>query len=208
MSRPQIRAAESRVLVFGESKNDADSIRELVLHINPRLDGRVHARPRPVSLVSGSGPAAVRRWLDHLEQVVEAERRTGRLIQAVLVHRDADRQDPRGEVEAALAREVRTIDGARPVVPVQMIEAWWFLFPAAVEAVRPVAWRGKLSITPGDVERIDQPKKKLERLTRGSRPYSEADSAAIAAQIRDQRRAPRGSSASYERFVAMARGLE
>ncbi|MGL4178192.1 MAG: hypothetical protein ACRCSN_19225, partial [Dermatophilaceae bacterium] len=115
---------------------------------------------------------------------------------------------PRGDVEAELGREVRDIRGARPVVPVPMIEAWWFLFPAAVEAVRPVAWRGKVSVPSRDVELIDQPKKKLERLTRGSHPYSEADSPAIAAHIRRQRLGPSGSSASYGRFVSMARQLE
>jgi hypothetical protein len=136
------------VHVFGESVNDSDSIRELLLHLNPRLDGRIKRHPRPVSLVRQAGPDAVKPWVAGIRDVVETHSRRHGPPTAVLVHRDADRPDPNSDVHRQLNQQLTSIPG-EPVVPVQMIEAWWFLFPGAVEAVKPIAGQvRRLALTP------------------------------------------------------------
>lgn len=129
-------------------------------------------------------------------------------MSAVVVHRDADGPDSTGARHKQLAEQIRPIDGL-PVVPVQTIEAWWFLFPDAVEAVRPSAWRGRMPLTGRDVERIDEPKNELCRVTRTRRApeYSEADSPAIAAHIRRLGLPPMVECASYVRFAVLARTI-
>lgn len=193
-------------LVFGESKNDVDSLCDLVLHINPALSGRVQARRNPPSLTRGAGPAAVRSWVDRLKDVVAAEERKGNAVAAVLVHRDADMPDAGGTVAAGLRRDLQTVP-AEPVVPVQMIESWWYLFPDAVEAVKPIAWKGVMPRTAQDVELISHPKKDLQRRTRGPHAYGEGDCPAIASKVRELALNPIGRSASYQRFVHLVKGL-
>ena len=126
------------VLVFGENRNDAQSVKELLVAANPGLDPRrIKALPRPMSLTREAKPPAVRRWVDEIAVAIRAHR-AGGPVAAVVVHRDADEHDPQGTRHAELGRQLSTVDGL-PVVPVQMIEAWWLLFPDAVEAVRPSA---------------------------------------------------------------------
>ncbi len=196
------------VLVFGESINDSASIHKLLIAANAALDGRVKALPRPISLNRHAKWPAVRNWVDELHRAIRGFEATGQSIAAVVVHRDADGHDPDGRIHTDLARQIAQTGGL-PVVPVQEIEAWWFLFPQAVEAVRPRVWRGKLPRTARDVELIDRPKERLQQLTRttGAPEYSEADSPAIAEKIRALRPARVGSSLSYDRLVATARGI-
>ena len=116
--------------------------------------------------------------------------------------------DPDATVAAALTGQL-AVFGGHPVVPVQTIEAWWFLFPDAVEAVRPGTWRGCMPRHPRDVEQIDRPKHELiaKAGIRAATAYSEADSPAIARNIREQGKAPHGSSASYRRLTDLALAL-
>lgn len=193
------------VLVFGESPNDAESVEHLLVAANPDLEGRVRATPKPASLVRDAGRPAVRDWVARLDNVVTATEATGVRVVAVVVHRDADFPDPRGEAAAELERQLARI-GGKPVVPVQTIEAWWLLFPDAVEAVRPQAWRGKLSRKPRDVEAIDRPKQELQRATRTKRcEYSEGDSPVIAEHIRRHALQPLNPCPSYARMQSVAR---
>jgi len=172
------------ILIFAESLNDSQSIAELVLAVNPALGGRVRPRPRPTSLTRQAGTRAVARWVEDIRQAVVAHEAAGRHVAAVLVHRDADSADPDGEIAAKLKNQLASV-GGHPVVPVQAIEAWWFLFPDAVEAVRPRAWRDLMPRRSRDVEGIVRPKDELARLTgqRARTPYSEADSPAIARNV-------------------------
>lgn len=204
----QVRQNAGTILVFGENHNDSRSIRELVLAANSRLaEHRIKALPRPMSLTREARPDAVRHWVDLLEQAVRGHRATGP-VAAVLVHRDADRPDANGTVEAALAQQIRRIAGL-PVVPVQAIEAWWFLFPEAVEAVRPSAWQGRIPRSRRDVELISQPKVELRRATRTARglEYTEADSPVIASHVRRLGLQPLHTCSSYDRLVAAAQQL-
>ena len=110
------------VLIFGENRNDALNVKELLLAAHPRLDHRrIKALPRPMSLTKEAKPGAVRRWVDEIAAVVRAYRASGP-VAAVVVHRDADEHDPTGTRHAELGRQLRVVDGL-PVVPVQMIEA-------------------------------------------------------------------------------------
>lgn len=193
------------VLVFGEDRHDAASIAALLEAGNPKLQGRVRARPRPTSLTREAKHPAVRNWVQELGDVIRATVAAGTSVAAVVVHRDADRPDPDGAVAADLTGQLSPI-GGHPAVPVQAIEAWWLLFPDAVEAVRPRAWAGKLPRKRRDVETVVNPKKELQRLTgtgRASR-YEEADSISIAENIKRVKPRRYGSSASYDRLLQLA----
>jgi len=188
------------VLVFGESRNDSERVAHLLVAANDRLTRLVRALPRPVSLTRAAGEAAVRTWTDQLRRAVHACEATGHEVIAVLVHRDAGGPDPLATVEEMLRKQLSEVPEGHPVVPVQAIEAWWLLFPGAVEAVRPRAWRGKLPSSPG--------KDHLRRKTRvKGTPDAEADSVTIAEIIRNHGLSPSGRSASYERFIGLARSI-
>ncbi|MFV0459397.1 MAG: hypothetical protein ACK5MT_11590 [Actinomycetales bacterium] len=197
------------VLILGESLNDSRSILHLLIHANPALEGRVKPVPKPISLTRSASQSKVRDWVKEIDDVVRGYRAAGRLVTAVLVHRDADRHDPQGTEENRLNDQLRTIQ-ARAVVPVRMIESWWFLFPDAVEAVRPKAWRSVMPRSARDVEAIPDPKRELIRITRkrGRHSYSEADSTAIAESIRRNNTAMLGNSMSYNRFRELARSIK
>lgn len=199
------RSDRGAVLVFGESRNDSDAVAELVVAANPRLAGRIRALPRPTSLTRTAGAHPVRRWVDEIARAIRAHEAAKGPVAAVLVHRDADGADPDGLVAAALKGQLASL-GGHPVVPVHTIESWWFLFPDAVEAVRPTTWKGCMPRRTRDVERIDRPKNELMNRTggRGATAYSEADSPAIARKIRALGKAPQGSSASYRRLTDLA----
>lgn len=200
------RSRQPVIIIFGESKNDTDCLRELVRHANPTFTGRISPRPRPTSLTKGAGRGAVRGWLDQITDVITIERRKGTSIAAVLVHRDADGPDPDMDVRRNLAADLTSIP-ALPVVPVQMMEAWWFHFPDAVEAVRPGVWRNVMPRAGRDVENITNPKVELMRLTRKTYEYSEADSPAIAEKIKELSPPRIGACASFDDFLATAGGI-
>lgn len=203
------RHPRGTVLVFGENVNDSRSIRELLLAANTSLDERrVKALPRPMSLTREAKPDAVRKWVGQIDRAVRAHL-AGGPVAAVVVHRDADGPDAVVATEQQLAGQLSSIDGM-PVVPVQTIEAWWFLFPDAVEAVRPGAWRGKVPRNPRDVELIAMPKDELCRATRTQRApeYSEADSPVIAGHIRRLGLQPLHHCPSYDRMTTVARSIQ
>ena len=203
------RRRTPKVLVFGENLHDSQSLVELLIAVNPRLQGRVAARPRPISLTRDAGLPAVRRWVSDIAAAVSATVRAGQPVEAVVVHRDADGPDPAGNQHARLAAQLANVPvPAHPVVPVQAIEAWWLLHPRAFESVSPRAWRDLLAGVSGDVEAIDDPKRRLISMTRPSkRTYSEADSVAIARAIRTVGIARRGQCSSLDRLADVARQL-
>lgn len=190
--------------MFGESKNDVDSIRELLVAANASLQGQMKPMLTPPSLTAQAGRTAVGGWVKQIAGAVEGVKATGEQVRAVVVHRDADCYDANGSEHQRLTVQLAAVAG-HPVVPVQMIEAWWFLFPDAVEAIRPGAWRNTMPRRAVDVERINAPKVELMRLTRRSgKEYAEADSVAIAQEIRSQSATPLGVSASYDRLQRLA----
>lgn len=206
--RARPRKKPAVVLTFGENMNDSRAIAELIVAANPSLAGRVQPKPKPISLTKDAGEQAQRQWVAEIRKVVDAFTAAQGPVAAIVVHRDADGFDPSGQVEANLAATLATLGNAHPAVPVQMTEAWWFLFPDAVESIRPQTWRGVIPSSGSDVERIEDPKKRLKALTRArGAEYAESDSVEIAASIRKMGLAPQGVCASYSRFLAMASTL-
>jgi hypothetical protein len=202
------------VLIFGEGtgargSNDARALVHLLKLANPDLRDRydIKAMKRPVSLTRTAKRDAVRSWLSDVESVAKAALTD---VAAIIIHRDSDGPDPQGRQYAVLAKDLTeqlSAFPAVPAVPVQMIEAWWFLFPDAVRAVAPGAWRD-LKLPTGDVETVSDPKRHLVRLTdKTPRTYRESDSEEIAKEILAQGRKPVRTSKSWTRFVDDARRI-
>lgn len=202
------------ILVFGEGtaahgSNDAKALTHLLKFVNPGLVPQyaIKAMKHPVSLTRTAQRDSVMSWLSDVANVARGELAE---VVAIVIHRDADGPDDQGKQYAALAKDIagHLRDYlAVPAVPVQMTEAWWFLFPEAIKAVAPGAWRD-LKIPAGNVEAIKDPKKRLISLTsRTSRTYRESDSEEIAKWILGQRRNPVSSSRSWDRFVDDARRI-
>lgn len=198
--------AHAVVLVFGESINDARAVAHLIEALCPSLKGRVRSLPRPTSLQRSASGTKVAKWLGLLRSAVNAYRQP---VVCVFVHRDADGPDPLGTVEQTTNAGLRSagMRYARAVVPVEEIEAWWLLFPAATEALRD-SWSGTLSRGARSVDSISDPKRELIRRTGRDdvrKAYSEADSPSVAERVAVAIAAgeqPSGSSGSFSRFMA------
>jgi hypothetical protein len=197
------------VHIFGESRNDVQSIKELVLAFNPHLTGRIRLHFNIRTIAANADPSKVRGWVERISnqlRAMESRYPAG----AVVVHRDADRSDAQGSLARLLDSQLAPVHGTArivAVVPVQETEAWWFLFPAAVEQIKPKAWAGCLPRTARDVELIGGPKEELQRRTAGPHKYTEADSPKIAQKIRELQPAKLGRSASFDRFEQLAKEL-
>jgi len=189
------------VLVFGENPHDSLSLAALIRSIRPDLVGGVETSRRPASLTREASPPKVKNWVSEIARVVAATTAAGRPVAAVVVHRDADRVDLKGEEEQRLANGLAGLPHAVPAVPVVAIESWWFYFGDATESVV----RGwKLPAKEQNWDSIGSPKRELQDLTRRTkRTYAEADSPAIAARAQLTR--TRGSSPSFERFANRVR---
>lgn len=200
------QSTQSVVLVFAESLNDARAIRSLIEALCPSLKNRVREQPRPPSLQRSAGPRPVKNWMDGVGQVVtRVSMRT--TVACVFVHRDSDGPDPGGRLAVSTEAAMRRagIDNGHAVVPVQEIEAWWLLFPQAIEGFRK-SWSGTLPTSRRNVDMVSNPKEELtKRTARKSRKnaYSEADSPEIArlvARALESGKQPTGSSRSFDRF--------
>lgn len=195
------------VLIFGENHNDTSSIRNLIQHLDPNLAAEADILPRrdPPSLTRHAKLDTTRSWLTKISDVVAAESRI-RMVRAVLVHQDSDGPDAQEAVARKLDKELkRTINSspAYAVVPIQMTEGWWLMFPDAVRASRPSAWKD-LKLPNRDTGGISNPKKVLQTATRKASPkneYSESDSLAISEIIRDTKAQPSHTNSSWDSFV-------
>lgn len=213
------RNSESRarrrpaILIFGENPNDSESIKTLIGHFNRAASETfdILTRRDPPSLTHHAKPPARKDWLDRIEKAVRTEQSI-REIRAVVVHQDSDMKDHAGTVEAQLRGDLVAKFPNRATlaaVPIQMIEAWWLLFPAAIRTVRPQAWR-EAKFPSGDTESIGNPKQALIRATAKvapKHPYCEGDSRTIAKAIAKLNLAPQGRNASWERFMADIKAL-
>lgn len=200
------------MLVFGEDINDGRSIKALVEALRPGAPAPSVRRNPPVYM-KGAEPSTIRRNASQIAKVVVAEAVKGP-VRAVFVHQDCDAVEPAHlalakTIEDALAAE--GIEGCCAVTPAWETEAWWFLWPDAVAAVKakwekPDAYLGK------DVGRVRDAKEKLKaavrpaglkKKERASFPdYVESDSPKIAEQVKamgliDQ---PGAKSASFDVF--------
>jgi hypothetical protein len=196
------------VLVYGEDINDTQSIQHLLRWVDTRFARVVKARRDPQSLQRTAKDRAVDAWVDDLVRAVNAFRSQGYEIKAVFVHRDADLLDNADIERGRLRDQLSPLDEAVPVVPVECTEAWWFLFPSAVESVKPTAWRDVMPRSERNVDTISRPKQQLKMITRRrSHEYAESDSIAIAQFIADQRLSTAGSSPSLQHLITDAQRI-
>ncbi len=194
------------VIIFGENRNDTRALKALVLGLRVDLKpADVLTIREPPTLVRGAGSKAVRSWAEGARRALAAARVATSDIECVLAHTDADGPDE-GEFAEQRTDELRAagLANAHAVVPVQAIESWWLLFPAATESVV-ASWSGALSRKSFRTDNLEKPKDELIRRTRTKAPkrsYQEADSQsvaeAIAAGYLDKPQ--KADSPSFERF--------
>lgn len=197
------------VLVFGESDNDRESLRQLFLALRPDAV-RVEKRRNPTVLVRGREAALARRNLVDMASVARADSK--RLdIQAIVVHQDCDGIEPAHIALAqTIVRELSS-SGFQTVAatPAWEIEAWWFLWPDSVLSVSQ-SWQSPRPPQP-NIGRVIDAKEALRRAVRRHgrrhrRDYQESDSITIATHIRMsgsvRRTAPGVQSDSWRCFVS------
>ncbi len=202
------------VLIFGEDENDTKSIRELIEALRPELVGKVQTRRRPIVLIKDAKPEHVPDRAQSIADAVDIDRATHD-VACVFAHEDCDNVEPKHEavcakIETALAKAGCP---AHAVVPAWELEAWWFMWPDAVQAVRPNRWRAPDDHLGEQVGLIKDAKEELRRrvVPKNLKPekrknfphYQESDSPAIARQVREKNlaRKPGAKSDSYSRFV-------
>lgn len=201
------------MLVFGEDQNDRQAICELISALAPDLDATPEPRRHPLVLIKDAPLDQVSERARRVADVVNAERAIAD-ITCVFAHEDCDAVEPAHEavcdrIEEALARAGCE---AHAVVPAWELEAWWFLWPEAVNAVNR-SWASLDPYRGRAVGMIQNAKEELQAaLRRGFsraqrnriRTYQESDAPAIAREVRLRGDANRlaATSQSYDRFRA------
>ncbi len=205
----------SLVLVFGESENDTKSLRELIEALREDLVGKVQTRREPLVLIKDAKPEDVPERARKIADAVDISRATHDVL-CVFAHEDRDDFEPKHEETCKKIEEALEKAGcpAHAVVPAWELEAWWFMWPEAVQAVRPKSWRAPDDYLGWEVGKIKDAKEELKKKVvpkdlkpekrKGFQTYQESDSPAIARQVREKNlaRHPRAKSASYSRFLS------
>lgn len=168
-------------------------------------------RRTPVVYIKDADPEKIKRNAAEIAAAVDAERVKG-AIAGVFVHQDCDAIEPAHEKLAAVIEDALAgvgVVSARAVTPAWELEAWWFLWPEAVAAVCR-QWRAPDQYAGRDVGRLRDAKEALKRAVRPAglkrserfREYTEGDSPAIAAKVRELGLidAPQARSASFDAF--------
>ena len=209
--RPQARQ-RGVVLLYGESENDTKALKELLLGLKPSLATRVHTRREPIVLIKNARPEEVKPRAALIAKAVKAER-IRHEVQCVFVHEDCDAPEPAHEAACLKIESSLKAEGcpAHAVVPAWEMEAWFFLWPEAVQSICP-SWRLPDDYKGRDVGHIRNAKEELMRrvLPRGLskherqkvREYQESDAPSIARKVRERGEVnrPQGKSQSYARF--------
>jgi hypothetical protein len=202
------------VLVFGENPHDSQSIREFVEALREDLVGKVQWRREPQVLIKNAKPEDVPERAKRIADAVDINRATHDIV-CVFAHEDRDDFEPKHEETCKKIEEALEKAGcpAHAVVPAWELEAWWFLWPDAVQAIRPKSWRAPDDYLGKKVGNIKDAKEELKRRVipkdlkpekrKNFRTYEESDSPAIARQVREKglARTPGAKSSSYERFL-------
>jgi hypothetical protein len=205
----------SLVLVFGEDENDTKSIRELIEALRSDLVGKVQTRRAPLVLIRDARPEDVPERARRIADAVDISRATHDIV-CVFAHEDRDDFEPKHEETCMKIEEAMEKVGCptHAVVPAWELEAWWFMWPDAVQAVRPKSWRapddylgrqvGKIKDAKGELKKKVVPKDLKPERRKGFQTYAESDSPAIARQVRERKlaRQPGATSRSYTRFLS------
>lgn len=191
-------------LVFGEDKNDADSLVELINAIWPDAPKIAYAR-KPLVLIRDAPSAEARKRNAAGVSAVVKAKSVVTDVRIVVAHQDCDAVEP---AHLNLADSIRAelesegVPNVVAVAPAWEIEAWWYLWPEAVAAVNS-KWK-RLGRT-GNHGMIKNAKEELRRALRvkGVRDYEESDSPKIALQVRTKGIIGKrlGTSESFESFT-------
>lgn len=179
------------ILVFGEDEHDRLAIATLVRALRPGL--RVQPIRQPLVLIKGALPETARQ---NAEEIAAQARdiAAGGEVLAVLAHQDCDACQPADVAVANRLEEALAAAGCPGtpigVAPAWEIEAWWMVFPEAVQQVVE-GWRAPTGWLGHDVGMVQDAKEALCRALRPVkgvkgkrvRDYEENDSIATAENI-------------------------
>jgi hypothetical protein len=203
------------VLVFGEDNNDREAIAHLVRAIRTDAPDIKPVR-KPVILRMDIKPETRKSLANQISKSVAAHSVVSRVV-AVVAHRDCDRVEPISKAHSDDLLSTLSAEGIRQAVavtPAFEIEAWWYLWPEAVAAVRP-CWTSIAHRKGQDTGRIENAKETLRRdLHRSSSEncpkYRESDSATIANKIKQMNCISRynAHSESFLRFYQSITALK
>lgn len=219
ITRKRAGMGSARILVFGENDHDTQSLKQLIEALRPEFTGKVVPMRQPLVLIKNASPEDVPSRAQRIAKTVDIQRARYE-VACVFAHEDCDDLEPNHEavskkIESALVKEGCP---AHAVVPAWEMEAWWFMWPQAVQAVRPKSWRAPEDYLGREVGKIRNAKEELCRrlIPAGLSPdrrknfphYKESDSPEIARRVREKglARAPGAKSGSYTRFVMSVDG--
>ncbi len=211
-SKQKQREKPSTVLVYGESDNDTKALKEFMIGLKPSLAGKVQTRREPLVLIKNARPEEVKSRAERITNAVKAER-VRYEVNCVFAHEDCDDLEP---AHLAVCKKIEDAlhDAGCPshsVVPAWEMEAWFFLWPEAVQAVSK-SWRLPDDYRGRHVGKIKDAKEELKRKVvphgikkqdrQHFREYEESDAPTIARNVRERGEVntPAGRSDSYERF--------
>lgn len=181
------KSPKSRIgVIFSEDANDAVSLKNLGAAIWPGIPRVDHCR-RPLILMRDRRLAEDRRRNASDVRDVLSAKQVDANVEFVVAHQDCDAVEPAHETLARTIREELAAQGLVSVIavaPAWEIEAWWYLWPAAVAAVNS-KWT-KLKRT-GNHGMITNAKEALRRDLRavGAVDYEESDSRRISLKIKE-----------------------
>lgn len=207
----------SVVVILGEDDNDRKTIKILVAALRPDIPrGSLKPLRKPMALVRNVPPQRLPTQATKAAAVLRAVH-VDTPIHAVLMHEDADEVEPAHE--ALITKIEESFRSLRwpvfAVVPAWEMETWWFLFPDAVQAVRPT-WRRPDQYAGRDVGKIRNAKEELRKAVTppgakaSFQTYSEADSVSIAEKMVELAQLTRpcfARSASWTAFLDKVRQL-
>jgi hypothetical protein len=200
----------SVVIVFGESDNDRETVREFFRALRPDFAGTVKPLRQPQLLIKDARPENLPNRADILAATVRSEEVTSRVV-CVLAHEDCDAVEP---AHTGLSDKIETVFRQKGIkalaaTPAWEMETWLFLWPEASKRYRP-RWRRPDKYDGRNVGMLTDAKEKFIAAVRpsraadraGVRDYHESDSPMIAAKVRELGiiDALSATSNSYTRF--------
>ena len=202
-------------LVYGEDGFDREALCNLIhAIIGNRSDVQVMPVKRPIILRRDASSAKRLSMTAEIAGFEMAFRGRARKI-CVVAHRDCDACEPAHiQEQQDLEVQLKLHDVKYPIAatPAWEMEAWWYLFPAALEKTRK-CW-SKIAIGSKNVGMIVNAKEALRRDLRPKgkgaskcRDYTEGDAVLISRNVRDDPSLIDKITAQSESFIAFHRAV-